>query len=93
MELDGLAALPTPCRPLRWLALARAYLEAEFLELKGFAAPPAPRRPLHWLAPERDHFQAELVVLEGGGVCGARGLRCAGAVPAPAMAGAGPMRA
>ena len=53
-ELEGFAAPPAPCRPLRWPE--RAYLEAELAELDGFA-PPVPRRPLRWLAPERAYFE------------------------------------
>ena len=53
VELEGFAAPPAPCRPLRWPE--RAYLEAELVELDGFV-PPAPRRPLRWLTPERAYF-------------------------------------
>ncbi len=53
VELEGFAAPPAPCRPLRWPE--RAYLEAELVELDGFV-PPAPRRPLRWLTLERAYF-------------------------------------
>ena len=79
-ELEGFAAPPAPCRPLRWPE--RAYLEAELAELDGFA-PPVPRRPLRWLAPER-LFEVEICWV----LCVRAQCHSPRAVPASVMAGA-----